>query len=44
VYVYRRDAGSTFELEQRMTADGLFSRPDERSRGVTEADGAARRE
>ena len=27
VNVYRRDAGSTFEIEQRMTADGLVSCP-----------------
>ena len=27
VYVYRRDDGSTFELEQRMTADALVSCP-----------------
>ena len=27
VYVYRRDDGSTFELEQRMTADALISCP-----------------
>ena len=27
VYVYRRDDGSTFEIEQRMTADALLSCP-----------------
>jgi predicted nucleic acid-binding Zn ribbon protein len=27
VYVYRRQDGSTFEIEQRMTADGLVSCP-----------------
>jgi predicted nucleic acid-binding Zn ribbon protein len=27
VYVYRRDDGSTFEVEQRMTADALLSCP-----------------
>ena len=27
VYVYRRDDGSTFEVEQRMSADALLSCP-----------------
>jgi predicted nucleic acid-binding Zn ribbon protein len=27
VYVYRRDDGSTFEIEQRMAADALLSCP-----------------
>ena len=27
VYVYRRQDGSTFEIEQRITADGLVSCP-----------------
>jgi predicted nucleic acid-binding Zn ribbon protein len=27
VYVYRRDDGSTFEVEQRITADGLVRCP-----------------
>jgi predicted nucleic acid-binding Zn ribbon protein len=27
VYVYRRDDGSTFEIEQRMTAHALLSCP-----------------
>ena len=27
VYVYRRDDGSIFEIEQRMTADALLSCP-----------------
>jgi predicted nucleic acid-binding Zn ribbon protein len=27
VYVYRRDDGSTFEIEQRMLADALLSCP-----------------
>jgi putative FmdB family regulatory protein len=27
VYVYRRDDGSTFEIEQHMTADPLLSCP-----------------
>jgi putative FmdB family regulatory protein len=27
VYVYRRDDGSTFEIEQRMTADPLLNCP-----------------
>ena len=27
VYVYRREDGSTFEIEQRITADGLVSCP-----------------
>ena len=27
VYVYRRHDGSTFEIEQRITADGLVSCP-----------------
>jgi len=27
MYVYRRDDGSTFEIEQRMTADALLSCP-----------------
>ena len=27
VYVYRRDDGSTFEIEQRMTANALHSCP-----------------
>ena len=27
VYVYRRRDGSTFEIEQRITADGLVSCP-----------------
>ena len=27
MYVYRRDDGSSFEIEQRMTADALLSCP-----------------
>ena len=75
VYVYRRQDGSTFEFEQRITADGLVSCPTtgqkvervlqpftprykgtgfystdhrrakdkEQPKGVTKADGTARR-
>jgi len=40
VYVYRRQDGSTFEIEQRITAGGLVRCPTT-LRLVTEADGAA---